>query len=76
MPSVEVLLLIVIVVAGVIGGWIYFRGRQPPEQPYYHFRCAGCGRRLRYRARQVGHKGGCSHCGREVIFPPISEAIE
>jgi hypothetical protein len=42
----------------------------------YHFRCPGCNRRLRFRARQVGNKGKCSHCGGVVVFPPISQAID
>jgi transcription initiation factor IIE alpha subunit len=59
-----------------LGIWAYFRSRQPGEALYYHFRCPGCNRRLRYRAEQVGHQGGCSHCGARVNFPPVHEAVE
>ena len=66
------------VVLSVIGGivvvavvaWLYLRSRTPTEEQYLHFRCPGCRRRLRYRARQVGHTGQCSHCHRALTFPP------
>lgn len=63
----------VVVAAGV---WVYLRQRAPTEEPFYHFRCPGCKRRLRYRARQAGHKGECSNCGRGLTFPPTTSAIE
>jgi DNA-directed RNA polymerase subunit RPC12/RpoP len=51
--------------------WAYLRFRPPKEEPVYHFRCPGCQRRLRYRARQVGHAGQCPKCGRRLTFPPV-----
>jgi len=50
--------------------------RKAAADAFYHMRCDGCQRRLRYRARQVGHKGKCSHCGREITFPPTSLSVE
>ncbi len=52
------------------------RRRQEQSDAVHHFRCPGCGRRLRFRVRQVGHEGKCSHCGHEVTFPPVSRAID
>jgi hypothetical protein len=51
--------------------WAYLRFRTPTEEPVHHFRCPGCQRRLRYRARQAGHKGQCPNCGRGLTFPPV-----
>jgi hypothetical protein len=50
--------------------------RRKAEAPFHHFRCPGCRRRLRYRTKQVGHAGSCSHCGRNLTFPPVSESID
>jgi ribosomal protein S27E len=53
------------------------RGRRQEEAgAFYHFRCPGCRRRLRFQARQAGHRGACSHCGRAVTFPPASQSID
>jgi hypothetical protein len=64
-------------VGGGLAYWLRRRGRQRDSNPhYYHFRCPGCKRRLRYQSRQVGHKGKCSHCGNPVIFPPVSQSVD
>jgi hypothetical protein len=60
--------------AGVV--WAYLRLRAPRQERFYHFRCPGCRRRLRYRKAQTGHAGKCSNCGHGVIFPPVSEVTE
>jgi hypothetical protein len=73
-----------ILVAGAIialagGGYLFLRlkdRRRAAEEAFHHFRCPGCRRRLRFHARQVGHKGKCSHCGHDVIFPPVSQAVD
>jgi hypothetical protein len=75
-------LLILLVVAGVVaalgvGAYLFVRSRGgPAEESYLHFRCPGCKRRLRYRAKQAGHKGQCSHCSVPITFPPASQAIK
>jgi ribosomal protein L37AE/L43A len=56
-----------------LGVCLYVRWRKPKEEGYAHFKCPGCRRRLRYKRKQVGHKGECSNCGRALVFPPISE---
>ena len=48
----------------------------PKVEEYLHFRCPGCKRRIRFRARQSGNPGQCSHCGSKLIFPPASQAID
>jgi hypothetical protein len=69
--------LIVGAILALVGGYfLYGRLRTKPEEPYYHFRCPGCGRRLRFRERQVGHRGQCSHCGEGLVFPPVSKSID
>jgi hypothetical protein len=74
-PTVVVIVLVVIL-ALAAGGWMFFRGRKPTEEQFYHFRCGKCRRRLRYQERQVGHKGKCSNCNSDVLFPPVSQAID
>src|SRR5262249_56740637 len=73
--TTPVLLALGAVLAVAAGVWVYFRLRAPREEPYYHFRCPRCRRRLRYRQRPVGHSGRCSNCGGGVTFPPVSESI-
>ena len=71
-----VLLALGAALAAAVGVWMYLRMRTPTEEPFYHFRCPGCKRRLRYRARQAGHAGECSNCGRGIIFPPVTSETE
>jgi transcription initiation factor IIE alpha subunit len=49
--------------------------RAAQDEAVHHFLCPGCGRRLRFRAKQVGHKGQCSHCGKDLVFPPVSKSV-
>jgi DNA-directed RNA polymerase subunit RPC12/RpoP len=68
--------LLVAVLGIAAGGYVWWvRRREGPDEETYHFRCTRCRRRLRYVARQVGHKGACSHCGQILTFPPISQAL-
>jgi hypothetical protein len=62
--------------AAIVGVYLYRRGRARSEEPFYHFRCPGCRRRLRFRGSQSGHSGQCSHCGKSLTFPPLSQAID
>jgi hypothetical protein len=74
MDTMEIL-IVVVVLGGIVGGFFWWsRSREPAEEETYHFRCPGCRRRLRYRQKQVGHKGQCSHCRQELVFPPLSQA--
>jgi rRNA maturation endonuclease Nob1 len=66
----------VVVALAVAGVVVYLRSRPPREEPYYHVRCPGCKRRLRYRQRQVGNKGNCRNCGHAITFPPISQSVD
>jgi len=66
----------VLVLAG--GGYLFVRRRerrQATAEAFFHFRCPGCQRRLRFRARQAGHRGQCSHCGHDVTFPRAGHSI-
>jgi hypothetical protein len=65
-----------VVLVLAVGAFLFVRSRGPVEEEYYHFRCPGCRRRLRYRAKQIGHKGQCSHCGRDLVFPHTSESVD
>jgi|YelNatPaOPRAMG01_1025707.scaffolds.fasta_scaffold181332_1 LPXTG-motif cell wall-anchored protein len=72
-----ILLMVFGVAACLVAGVVLFRRRRSKEDDsFYHFRCPKCQRRLRYLARQVGHKGKCSNCSGEVVFPPISQSID
>jgi hypothetical protein len=74
------LTLILVVLGGLValavGGYLYARSRSPEGEAYHHFICPGCRRRLRYHAKQAGHKGECSNCGHQLTFPSTSEAID
>jgi hypothetical protein len=67
-----------VVLALAIGGYLFlvYRQNRSREEPYLHFRCPGCKRRLRFRARQSMHAGQCSHCGAKLTFPPPSQCID
>jgi hypothetical protein len=70
------IIIILVVLGGAVAGYVWWsRTRDSAEEETYHFRCPGCRRRLRYRQRQVGHKGQCSHCHQELVFPPLSQAL-
>jgi hypothetical protein len=71
MDTQTVALIAGAVAALVVVYLLWARLRAAPEEPVYHFRCPGCSRRLRYRARQVGHRGECSHCRKQLVFPPV-----
>jgi hypothetical protein len=69
--------IIIGVVLLVLGWYLWHtRFRTPKEEETYHFRCPGCLRKLRYVARQVGHKGECSYCKQAITFPPLSWSLE
>jgi hypothetical protein len=74
MNVTHLLILGAIAILGV-GGYLLVRMQAPKEVRFDHFLCPGCKHRLRYEARQVGHKGKCSHCGHLLSFPPTSESI-
>jgi hypothetical protein len=73
-----VLVLVLASAAALAGGFLLARRllRRREDRTFYHFRCPGCQRRLRFQARQVGHKGQCSKCGRDLTFPAVSQAID
>ncbi len=78
MEPTTLLLAAGVIIALAIGVYQFVRlkARQRAAEAVHHFRCPGCQRRLRFRARQVGHKGKCSHCGQAVVFPLISESVD
>jgi hypothetical protein len=53
------------------GGFFLYRRfkNSAKEEPVYHFSCPGCRRRLKYLARQAGHRGMCSNCKTNLEFP-------
>jgi hypothetical protein len=78
MGGVIAVLIAAVLVAGAAAGVFLARARKrsAPPEPSYHFRCPGCRRRLRYQARQIGHRGLCPTCKQALTFPPASQAIE
>jgi hypothetical protein len=71
--------VIVLLAAGGCLGFLLVRRRgrrRDKARAVHHFRCPGCKRRLRFSARQVGHKGKCSNCGHDVTFPLVSQSVE
>jgi hypothetical protein len=76
MFNTTLLIVVGAIVFLALGVWLFFRAKHSREEGYAHFKCPGCRRRLRYKRRQVGHKGECSNCGRGLVFPPISETSD
>ena len=79
MPDTTILLVLAAVFA--LGcGVAYWLARnswlKERAADFHHFRCPNCERRIRFLARQSGHKGQCSNCGKPVTFPPVSESIQ
>lgn len=74
--TVLVIVIVAVFLVAAVGVVLFLRSRSQPEEGFSHFRCPKCSRRLRYQTRQVGHKGKCSNCGGDVIFPPISQSID
>ncbi len=62
------MLLIVLGIAGAAGGYLWLRPRHASDE-VFHFNCPGCGRRFRYRPKQIGHTGQCPHCNQRFTFP-------
>lgn len=77
-PTVLAILAFVVVLGGAGAAvWVMrSRGQKAADETFHHFRCANCKRRIRYLAKQVGRKGECSNCGKEVLFPPVSQSID
>lgn len=50
------------------------RSGQQSDEPEYFYGCPKCGRKLRYRQRQIGRTGKCPLCRRVFLFPrPLEE---
>ena len=54
-----------------VGAFLILRLRVPKDRAAHYFRCSGCGSKLRYYARQVGHRGMCIRCKERFMFPPV-----
>jgi hypothetical protein len=78
MEDLDVVTLLVVAIPLLLlaagGGFVYWRMRANREEPVYHFRCPSCKRKLRYFARQVGHRGMCGNCKQQLTFPPVHAA--
>lgn len=66
------IILGVVVFLVAAGAFFFVRLRKSDAEAVYHFRCPGCKRKLRYHARQVGHRGMCSHCKESLTFPAVA----
>jgi hypothetical protein len=67
-------LIIGIPIAIAVAVFLFWRSRPPKAEEILYFRCPGCKRRLKYRPRQIGHKGMCSNCKDQFTFPGPSPA--
>ena len=52
----------------------YYARRGEESDVYYHVRCTKCGRKLRYREKQIEHLGRCPMCQKPIRFPKPPEA--
>jgi hypothetical protein len=72
--------MVIWIIVGVLGllgtsGIFFYRKRlrSNREEPVYHFNCPGCRRRLKFLARQAGHRGMCANCKTNLEFPVPAE---
>jgi hypothetical protein len=61
--------IVAVVLMAAVGVFLFVRSRKPREVASYYFRCPSCKRKLKYFARQVGHKGMCGSCKEQFVFP-------
>jgi len=73
-------LYVILAVAGLgaVGGFLVWKKRSqgPVEESLFYFKCGGCGRKLKYRAAQGGHRGQCPSCKKALTFPPAPAATK
>jgi LPXTG-motif cell wall-anchored protein len=71
-PMTLALIGVAAAVLVVGGGFLYLRRRRPQEKDHvFYFNCPGCGHRLGYRKRQMGHSGPCPRCKRRITLPAL-----
>jgi ribosomal protein L37AE/L43A len=61
--------LFVLLLAVHVGLLVRSRVKVPTEQALYHVNCGKCGRKLRYREKQIGHLARCPLCQKPLRFP-------
>ncbi|HEY7426809.1 MAG TPA: hypothetical protein VH682_21415 [Gemmataceae bacterium] len=76
MDTTILLVVVGVVIVLAFGVYLFLKVLPKKEEEYSHFRCPNCRRRLRYMKRQVGHKGKCSNCAKDLIFPPLSQSVD
>jgi hypothetical protein len=67
--SLLVMVGVLVVVSAAAGAALVVRARRPKDGAAHYLRCPGCGLRLRYFARQAGHRGMCRNCKEHFLFP-------
>jgi hypothetical protein len=76
MSPIVIILLVALAAGGAAGIYFYARPRRAKEEPVYYFQCPQCGRKLRYRLRQAGHKGACPRCKSGISFPEAPAKVK
>ena len=74
-PMSQATILLLVAGAAVVAavGYLVARARSPKEEPVFNFKCPNCHRKLRFRARQSGHRGACPQCKQALVFPPVGK---
>jgi DNA-directed RNA polymerase subunit RPC12/RpoP len=62
-------LVILLVLAIFTGVSVYLFVRSRRQETFLHIHCSNCGKRLIYKARQVGLVGACPRCGHKLTAP-------
>jgi hypothetical protein len=78
-PVIPVILIGVFCVLLAVHLTLGVRARLTPreEEGLHHYHCPRCGRKLRYRDRQIGQASLCPMCRRPLIFPrPLEQPKE
>ena len=64
------ILCVIAVAAGITWAVVKISpSRKPKEESVLYLKCPGCKRKLKYLARQAGHRGMCNNCKEQFTFP-------
>jgi uncharacterized paraquat-inducible protein A len=67
------LLILAAAIAGGVTGYILLRRQRDERQQGYHFRCPGCGQKLRFGKRDQGRRVMCPRCLKTCTLAEVKQ---
>jgi len=67
------LLLLAAATIGVVVGYTLLQRRREERQQGYHFRCPGCGQKLRFGKRDQGRRVMCPRCLKTCTLAEVKQ---